>query len=121
MPMANAEGTRKKMSLLALSVLLALLFLLAGGSKLIAPEMHFKDFQEWGYPIWFVFVVGASGGNAEDALDELNLTDHITLGKPSELSLADRVHGLIASNGLHCALHRSEPETRRNTQSPNDR
>ena len=21
--------------------------------------MHFKDFQEWGYPIWFVFVVGA--------------------------------------------------------------
>ena len=57
--MATAEGKRKKMTLLALSVFLALLFLLAGGSKLFAPEMHFKDFQEWGYPIWFIFVVGA--------------------------------------------------------------
>jgi uncharacterized membrane protein YphA (DoxX/SURF4 family) len=52
------EGKSKRMTLLVLSNVLGLLFLLAGGSKLVAPEMHFKDFQDWGYPIWFVFVVG---------------------------------------------------------------
>src|SRR5258705_8081819 len=50
-----------------------------------------------------------SGGNAEDPLDEFDLTDNIPLGKPSDLSLSYRVHRLVASNGLQCSLHRTEP------------
>lgn len=43
-----------------LSGLLALLFLLAGGSKVAGvPEMQ-QNFQNWGYPQWFRVVVGAS-------------------------------------------------------------
>ena len=41
-----------------------------------------------------------SGGNAEDLLDELDLTDNIALGKLSDLSLSYRVHRLVASNRL---------------------
>lgn len=43
-----------------LSGLLALLFLIAGGSKLAGvPEMQ-HNFQNWGYPQWFRVVVGGS-------------------------------------------------------------
>jgi putative oxidoreductase len=41
-----------------LSVALALLFLFAGGSKLLYPIMHAKDFREWGNPHWFIYAVG---------------------------------------------------------------
>jgi hypothetical protein len=39
-----------------------------------------------------------SGGNAEDPLDELDLTNNIPLGKQSDLSLSYRVHRFVASN-----------------------
>ena len=42
-----------------LSGLLALLFLMAGGSKLAGAEQHVKGFAHWGYPDWFRLVVGA--------------------------------------------------------------
>jgi hypothetical protein len=41
-----------------------------------------------------------SGGNAEDPLDELDLTDNIPFGKPSDLPLSDRIDRLVASNRL---------------------
>lgn len=42
-----------------LSGLLALLFLMAGGSKLAGAEQHVKGFAHWGYPDWFRLVVGS--------------------------------------------------------------
>ena len=39
-----------------------------------------------------------SGCKAEDPLDELDLTNNIPLGKPSDLSLSYRVHRFVASN-----------------------
>jgi hypothetical protein len=39
-------------------------------------------------------------------VDELDLTDNIRFGKPSDLSLSYRVHRLVAGNCLKCALHR---------------
>jgi putative oxidoreductase len=56
--MATPDGKDKRITLVVLSILLALVFLLAGGSKLLNPEMHFQDFEEWGYAPWFVSVVG---------------------------------------------------------------
>lgn len=56
--MATAKGKGKEINLTLLSLLLALLFLLAGGSKLFAPELHFNDFQSWGYLLWSIWVIG---------------------------------------------------------------
>lgn len=42
-----------------LSGLLAVLFLMAGGSKLAGAEQHVKGFAHWGYPDWFRLVVGS--------------------------------------------------------------
>jgi putative oxidoreductase len=47
-----------RMVIAVLSVALALLFLFAGSSKLFSPIMHARDFQDWGYPHWFIYVVG---------------------------------------------------------------
>lgn len=52
------DGKGNRITVLVLSIVLALLFLLAGGSKLIAPGTHVKAFEEWGYAPWFVYVVG---------------------------------------------------------------
>ena len=40
------------------SGLLAIVFVLAGGSKLAGAKMHLENFARWGYPAWFVYVVG---------------------------------------------------------------
>ncbi len=42
-----------------LSILLGLLFLFAGGTKLAGMQMHVEHFAHWGYPDWFRLVVGA--------------------------------------------------------------
>jgi uncharacterized membrane protein YphA (DoxX/SURF4 family) len=57
-PMAAAEGKGKKITLLALPILLGLLFLAAGQSKLFNPQMHVQDFEAWGYALWFISVIG---------------------------------------------------------------
>lgn len=55
-----AEGSRKmSIALLVLSILLAALFLMSGGSKLARAEQHVKGFAHWGYPDWFRLVIGA--------------------------------------------------------------
>ena len=56
--MATAEGKSKKIALQFLPVLLGLLFLETGQSKLFNPQMHLKDFEEWSYASWFISVVG---------------------------------------------------------------
>ena len=54
-------GTRiswKNVVIKILSILLALVFLAAGGSKLTGTEMHVESFESWGYPGRFVYVTG---------------------------------------------------------------
>jgi uncharacterized membrane protein YphA (DoxX/SURF4 family) len=48
------------------SVLLSLMFLMAGGLKLIGPQLNpdvraqtADQFAKWGYPEWFLYFVGA--------------------------------------------------------------
>ena len=42
-----------------LTILLGVLFLFAGGTKLIGTQMHVEHFALWGYPSWFRLFVGA--------------------------------------------------------------
>lgn len=39
-------------------VLLALVFIMAGGTKLMGLEMHVTNFKDWGYPSWFRIFTG---------------------------------------------------------------
>ncbi|SVA99669.1 uncharacterized protein METZ01_LOCUS152523 [marine metagenome] len=39
-------------------VILGILFLFAGGTKLAGQAMHVESFTDWGYPIWFMYVTG---------------------------------------------------------------
>ncbi len=43
---------------MAVSILLGLAFLGAGGSKLAGAQMHVENFARWGYPAWFQYVTG---------------------------------------------------------------
>src|SRR5579864_4339989 len=47
----------KSRVVLVISILLALVFLFAGGSKVVAPGTAAKAFQGYGYAIWFMYVV----------------------------------------------------------------
>lgn len=42
-----------------LTILLGVLFLFAGGTKLVGTQMHVEHFALWGYPSWFRVFVGA--------------------------------------------------------------
>ena len=55
--MSKPSGWRKYL-LLAVSILLGLAFLGAGGSKLAGAQMHVENFARWGYPAWFQYVTG---------------------------------------------------------------
>ena len=46
-------------ALIALQTLLATVFLIAGGTKLMGQRMHVQHFAMWGYPQWFRVVTGA--------------------------------------------------------------
>lgn len=55
-----AEKSKGKTSALwVLSGLLAVLFLMAGGSKLAGAERHVQGFARWGWPDWLRLIVGA--------------------------------------------------------------
>lgn len=45
-------------AVMILSVLLGLLYVFAGGTKLAGMQMHIEHFAQWGYPDWFRLVVG---------------------------------------------------------------
>ena len=53
-------------------------------------------------------------GDAENGVDELTLTDRITLGDPSDLPFSDCMHRLVTLNRSTRALRRTESEARRN-------
>ncbi len=48
----------KKIGLWALTILLALLFLLVGSGKLLAEEAWAARFAGWGLPVWLALVIG---------------------------------------------------------------
>jgi len=54
----TSKGKLKKAMVASLAALLALVFLVAGGSKLLNPESQVESFARWGYPPWFMFVTG---------------------------------------------------------------
>lgn len=57
--MTDTLGRGKTIAVGTLSVLLAALYLFAGGSKLAGMQMHVEHFDHWGYPAWFRVFVGA--------------------------------------------------------------
>ncbi len=52
------KGKLKKAMVVSLAALLGLVFLVAGGSKLVNPESAVESFARWGYAPWFVYVTG---------------------------------------------------------------
>lgn len=43
----------------AISILLALIFLTSGLAKLASLEFELVAFERWGYPLWFMYLIGA--------------------------------------------------------------
>lgn len=42
----------------AISILLALIFVASGLAKLASLEFELVAFERWGYPIWFMYLIG---------------------------------------------------------------
>ena len=57
--MIDRKTTWKTVGLWSATVLATLAFLIAGGSKLAGASQHVEAFARWGYPGWFLYVVGA--------------------------------------------------------------
>ena len=53
-----ATSKAKNLVVTILSVLLALAFLSAGGTKLVSSDEAAPDFEEWGFPAWFATFTG---------------------------------------------------------------
>ncbi len=43
---------------IALWVVLGGMFIMAGGAKLMGEHSQVEHFEQWGYPIWFLYVTG---------------------------------------------------------------
>ena len=52
----------------AISALLAVTFVAAGGTKLLGMRTHVESFQQWGYPPWFRVAIGVVELGAAAAL-----------------------------------------------------
>ena len=48
----------KRIAMWVISIIMGLMFLYAGGSKLAADKMHVDAFNRWGIPLWFMYVTG---------------------------------------------------------------
>jgi putative oxidoreductase len=58
---SDSRGRGKgRLLLWAATGLLAAMFLMAGGTKLMGADMHVESFARWGYPDWFRLAVGAT-------------------------------------------------------------
>lgn len=60
MQVSKETGKGKAVTLWVVSVLLAAMFLFAGGSKLAGAPMHVEHFHDWGYPDWFRLLIGVA-------------------------------------------------------------
>jgi putative oxidoreductase len=59
-PLEIRESTLQSLTVGAAAYALALIFLGAGAVKLGGLGMHTEHFARWGYPGWFVYVVGGA-------------------------------------------------------------
>ena len=48
----------KKVITITLGVLLGILFISAGGAKLLGQAAQVEHFAQWGYPLWFLYLTG---------------------------------------------------------------
>lgn len=55
---APVESTKRSRAITSIAILVAAVFLWAGGSKLLDAASHVEQFAHWGYPSWFVYVIG---------------------------------------------------------------
>ena len=49
----------KKNTLAVVAYVFAAMFVMMGGMKFMAPAEMVENFVRWGYPAWFIYVVGA--------------------------------------------------------------
>lgn len=49
----------KRVGIWALAAILAAIFLVAGGGKLVGAPKQVDSFAHWGYASWFLYVIGA--------------------------------------------------------------
>jgi uncharacterized membrane protein YphA (DoxX/SURF4 family) len=79
----------------ALSILLALIFLASGLAKLASLEFELVAFERWGYPIWFMYSIGAV-----EVLGGLGLLIQ-RLSAAAAAALALMMIGAIATHVIH--------------------
>lgn len=48
----------KRVIKIALWVVLGVMFIMAGGAKLMGSHSQVEHFAQWGYPLWFVYLTG---------------------------------------------------------------
>jgi len=48
----------KKLIKTALWIVLGVMFLMAGGAKLMGQHSQVQHFAQWGYPLWFLYLTG---------------------------------------------------------------
>ena len=54
-----AESNAKSIAVLILTIVLAVFFVLAGGSKFVGMQLDWaQNFDHWGYPGWFLYLIG---------------------------------------------------------------
>jgi uncharacterized membrane protein YphA (DoxX/SURF4 family) len=78
-----------------LSILLALIFLASGLAKLASLEFELVAFERWGYPIWFMYSIGAV-----EVLGGLGLLIQ-RLSAAAAAALALMMIGAIATHVIH--------------------
>jgi putative oxidoreductase len=48
----------KKLIKAALWIVLGAMFVMAGGAKLMGQHSQVEHFAQWGYPLWFLYLIG---------------------------------------------------------------
>lgn len=75
--------------------LLALIFFLSGGAKLLGLEFELEAFERWGYPLWFMYLTGVIEVAGAVALMIPRLSSLAALG------LSGVMVGAVATHLMH--------------------
>jgi len=83
------------MKLKIITGLLAFIFVLSGGAKLLGLEFELEAFERWGYPLWFMYFTGIVEVAGAIALMIPRLAAVAALG------LSGVMVGAVATHALH--------------------